>query len=157
MYFSHAFLNLKMSNNSFVSESLETAVKETVELQSDELKALANKIWSNPELSCQEYEAVEDLCGFLTRNGYTVTKNYKDISTAFLGEYQTPGFDAAKDPCVAVLCEYDALPEIGHACGHNLVIQIIRFPMTPKRKNYLNLHYRLPKPELLLSLPCAKL
>ena len=41
--------------------------------------------------------------------------------TAFESSVQTPGFDAKVHPTIAIMAEYDALPEIGHACGHNVI------------------------------------
>ena len=57
------------------------------------------------------------LTNFLEKHGFPVTRNYI-LDTGFKAEWgKGPG------PHVAVLCEYDALPDIGHACGHNLIAE----------------------------------
>lgn len=83
-----------------------------------DLYAISDAIWSNPELGWEEHKAHELLTDFLAKNGFPVEKHHLGLKTSFratLGEGQ---------PHVAVLCEYDALPEIGHACGHNLIAEV---------------------------------
>lgn len=60
------------------------------------------------------------LTDFLEKHGFLVEKHFK-LETAFRATW---GSDAGNRPHVAVLCEYDALPEIGHACGHNLIAEL---------------------------------
>ncbi len=72
---------------------------------------------ANPELSFREYKAVELLTGILRREGFAVTEKVADLETAFVAAYPAH----RPTPTVAFLAEYDALPEIGHACGHNLI------------------------------------
>ncbi|MCL1787852.1 MAG: M20 family metallopeptidase [Defluviitaleaceae bacterium] len=94
----------------------------------DQLKTIANALkpdlcqisdfmYHHPELGNREYQAVQKLTAFLTQNGFAVTSPVLDMDTAFVAVYDTgrPG------PSVAFICEYDALPEIGHACGHNMI------------------------------------
>jgi len=83
----------------------------------DELCQISDFMYHNPELGNQEYKAAARLTDYLTANGFSVEKSVLGIETAFAAVYDSgkPG------KSVAFLCEYDALPEIGHACGHNLI------------------------------------
>lgn len=93
-----------------------TIIKEIESLR-DQLCEISDFICKNPELGDCEYKAVEKLTGFLTAASFKLEKNLVDRSTAFRAVYDSglPG------PAVAFLCEYDALPEVGHGCGHNMI------------------------------------
>ncbi|GAU96252.1 hypothetical protein RvY_07723 [Ramazzottius varieornatus] len=106
-----------------VSEQLESIVQSMLEDHAERLAVLATEIWKNPELNYKEVIAAKLLTDYLKENGHNTTQPYGGLQTAFLAQYQTANFDASKHPTVAVLCEYDALPEIGHACGHNLIAE----------------------------------
>ena len=84
----------------------------------DELHELSRAIWSHPELKYEEKFAHDYLTKFLEKHDFEVERNYLGIDTAFRA---TTG---EGKPHVAVLCEYDALPDIGHACGHNLIAEV---------------------------------
>ena len=80
-----------------------------------DLKELNEYIYKNPELGRKEFKACEAHKNILKKYGFKVTDNYIGIETAYLAEYSSE-----KDgPKIAYLAEYDALPEIGHGCGHN--------------------------------------
>jgi|EP01046_Picozoa_sp_COSAG06_P048967 metal-dependent amidase/aminoacylase/carboxypeptidase family protein len=82
----------------------------------EELEETASKIWENPELNFEEHYCHALLTDFLgAMDGVDVVPGYLDIPTAFKA---TAG---SGKPVVAVCAEYDALPGIGHACGHNLI------------------------------------
>nr|WP_303740696.1 M20 family metallopeptidase [Lutispora saccharofermentans] len=74
-------------------------------------------IYKNPELGNEEYKAVEKLTSFLKLHSFEVEYGIADRETAFRAVYDSK----APGPCIAYLCEYDALPEIGHGCGHNMI------------------------------------
>lgn len=78
---------------------------------------LSNKIYENPELGNEEYKACSLHVELLKKSGFKVEEKYLDIDTAFKAEYDStkPG------PTIAFLSEYDALPGIGHGCGHNML------------------------------------
>lgn len=82
----------------------------------DDLRALAKTLHDNPELSWQEHESVAAICALIERHGGGVERTFGGLDTSFRARVGT----GAK-PHVAILAEYDALPEIGHACGHNLI------------------------------------
>lgn len=83
----------------------------------ERLRKIALTIHENPELGYKEYKAVELLTNLLKSEGFTVEKNIVDLETAFVATYTGEG----KGPTIGLLCEYDALPKLGHACGHNLI------------------------------------
>lgn len=87
-----------------------------LESRRDELTAVSRSIWENPETGHREYKASGLLTQMLEKNGFEVTKGICGLETAFMGVKKSgkPG------PVIAFVAEYDALPGIGHACGHNL-------------------------------------
>jgi amidohydrolase len=83
---------------------------------SQELSALARRIHAHPELCFEEHQAAGWLSEYLERElGAKVERGVGGLPTAFRARVGKPG------PRIAILAEYDALPEIGHACGHNLI------------------------------------
>jgi amidohydrolase len=81
----------------------------------DDLLALSREIHADPELAYQERRAADRICALLARHGHALERSLGGLDTAFRARVGPPG------PSVALLAEYDALPEIGHACGHNLI------------------------------------
>lgn len=73
------------------------------------------QIWSNPELAYEEHIAHDAICSLLVDLGFTVTRHAYGIATSFEAIYGSGGRQ------VSFNAEYDALPGIGHACGHNLI------------------------------------
>lgn len=84
----------------------------------DDLWDTAVFIHEHPEPGLQEFQAVEKLTGLLEHHGFTIERDIAGMKTAFRATYTLNGTLA---PTVAYLAEYDALPEVGHACGHNLI------------------------------------
>jgi len=83
---------------------------------SDELEQLSRKIHDHPELGYQEVKASAWLAEFLGARGFKVERGIAGVDTAFRAT-----LDTGDGPTVAIMCEYDALPGIGHACGHNVI------------------------------------
>lgn len=81
------------------------------------MEAVSLAIHARPELKFAEFHAQEVLTGWLAESGFAVRAPVGGVETAFLAVHE----GAAPGPCVAVLLEYDALPGIGHGCGHNLI------------------------------------
>ena len=94
---------------------------EAIDAAGGELSRLSSEIWSNPELNFEEKHANGILTSFLESKGMSMQRHYV-VDTAFRAE--VGGGVGDDGPNVAVLCEYDALPEIGHACGHNLIAEV---------------------------------
>jgi metal-dependent amidase/aminoacylase/carboxypeptidase family protein len=74
-----------------------------------------SQIWSNPELAYEERKAHDAICDFLESQGFTVTRHAYGVDTSFECLSGTEG------RLINFNAEYDALPDIGHACGHNLI------------------------------------
>jgi len=88
-----------------------------IDRRAPELWELALRLHANPELGYEEHQAAGWLSEFLEREGFQVERGLAGLSTAFRARYPA----AAPGARLAVLAEYDALPELGHACGHNLI------------------------------------
>ncbi len=86
-----------------------------IDKEASALVALSRRIHGSPELRFEEHQASTWLVEYLRECGFDVEKPAFGLSTAFVA---TKG---SGRPRVALLCEYDALPEIGHACGHNVI------------------------------------
>lgn len=80
--------------------------------------ALSHRIHANPEVAFEEHQAASDVADALREHGYTVQIPVAGLATAVLG---TMDGRAGEGSTVAVLAEYDALPGLGHGCGHNLM------------------------------------
>jgi amidohydrolase len=84
----------------------------------DELIRISLDIHDQPEVAFQEFRAADLLAGSLERHGFTVERGVGGLATAFRGTVKGGG---GEGPTVAILAEYDALPDVGHGCGHNLL------------------------------------
>ena len=87
----------------------------SIDVMSGELISIAKLIHTWAELSFEEKKSSQLLANFLADNGFKVEKPIAGLRTAFKAEY------GEGTPRIALLAEYDALPEIGHACGHNMI------------------------------------
>ncbi len=96
-------------------KNLKASVRDTVDAHCHLLSELSLKIHSNPELGFQEVKAAAWLTQYLEDNGFSVECGICELPTAFRGSY------GQGKPAIAILAEYDALPKLGHACGHNLI------------------------------------
>src|SRR5258705_12800401 len=96
--------------------TVKDAIGQATDRLGDEIEALSHKIHAHPELAYQEVQACGWLCDFLGAKGYKVEKGVGGVDTAFRATLET-----GTGPTIAILCEYDALPGIGHACGHNVI------------------------------------
>ncbi|NXC79773.1 P20D2 protein, partial [Cercotrichas coryphoeus] len=107
-------------------EALKQRACESVDLNAARLGALSRDIWSRPELAYAEHQAHDALTRFFSGGdlpgaAWAVRPRYK-LGTAFRADWGTA---APQDPLrLAFLCEYDALPGLGHACGHNLIAEV---------------------------------
>ena len=99
-----------------LSPEIEKAIDASVDRERDALVKLARDIHANPELRFEEHKAAGWIAELLRARGFEVEQGLAGMSTALRARR-----GQAKGPKVAILGEYDALPEIGHACGHNLI------------------------------------
>lgn len=96
---------------------LKNRVIQNVDARRDELVALSQEIHAHPEIAFKETETVQRICAALERHGFQITRGVGGIETSFRAEL----CGTVDGPTIAFLAEYDALPELGHACGHNIV------------------------------------
>ncbi len=99
-----------------LASEIAAAIDSTVDAEAPALKELALKIHANPELRFEEHKAAKWIGDLVEARGFTVERGGASMPTAFRARAGKSG-----GPTVAILAEYDALPEIGHACGHNLI------------------------------------
>ena len=81
----------------------------------EQLREISVWMYHNPELAYAERESSHRLSSFLADQGFTVTYPAHGLETSFEATVGNGG------PRVVICCEYDALPEVGHACGHNII------------------------------------
>lgn len=97
---------------------MKNKIKKTIEDNLEYVfKNIGTVLYKNPEISEEEYKSCKLIVEFMEMEGFTVEENFCNIETAFKAVYKgkKPGEK------IAFLCEYDALPNIGHGCGHNLI------------------------------------
>ena len=98
-----------------MTETLEQ-IKKSIDSFRNDLRAMADYIWDNPEIAYKEYKACAAQVDFLAKHGFKAESNVYGVETAY-----TTRLDNGDGPTFAIAAEYDALPEIGHGCGHNLI------------------------------------
>ncbi len=98
-------------------DAAKTQVADAVDRLADELERLSHQIHANPELAFKEEKASAWLAGFLEQQGAAVERGVGGLPTAFRATIAGRG----PGPTIAIMAEYDALPNIGHACGHNVI------------------------------------
>jgi amidohydrolase len=98
-------------------DALKQRIVSAVETRRDELIGIADALHANPEIAFEEFESAALLSDTLEKNGFAVERAVAGLETAFVATLE----GQAGGPTVAILAEYDALPGLGHACGHNLI------------------------------------
>jgi len=109
-----------MEGSGDLRSELRQQVVQEVDRLRDRLVEISRTIHGNPELGLKEYKSSELLAGELEKNGFVVERKVAGMDTAFKATFK----GKQGGPVIALLAEYDALPEIGHACGHNLIATI---------------------------------
>ncbi len=87
----------------------------TVEADAERLTALSDLLHANPEVAWNEHKAARWVAEALVEVGFTIEAGYLGLETAFLATFGDGPFR------LGLIAEYDALPGLGHACGHNLI------------------------------------
>ena len=90
-------------------------VKASLDKLIPSLEEVSDWMYENPELGFEEYKTSEHLINYMRSNGLEVKTPVGGLDTAFSSSIGSSG------PLVVLCVEYDALPEIGHACGHNII------------------------------------
>lgn len=98
-----------------MTTDLKQAARERIERAMPELIDLSHRLYANPELNYAEVKAAGWLTDWLESAGFAVERGIADLPTAFRATF---GNGSLK---VAFIAEYDALPDVGHACGHNII------------------------------------
>ncbi len=99
-------------------ERLKIKICDHIDNLAPELIELSRTIHGQPELAFEETKASHCLSSFLKKHGFSCQPGVGEMPTAFIAGYPP---HSTKRPTVAFLAEYDALPNLGHACGHNLI------------------------------------
>ncbi|MEI9991261.1 MAG: amidohydrolase [Rhizomicrobium sp.] len=97
-------------------EQLKKDVCAAVDGLAEELLALSHAIHGEPELALEEFKAAKRLTDAVEGHGIAVQREAFGLKTGYAAEFGKDG-----GPNIAILSEYDALPGIGHACGHNII------------------------------------
>ena len=95
------------------------AINDVIDTNIDNYKQLVQYMYDHPELGFKEYKAQKIMCEYLESKGFEVEKGLA-VETDFVATYKSK----KEGPTMAFMCEYDALPEVGHGCGHNLIAGI---------------------------------
>ena len=103
------------TDDTTATDQLKEVARQRVERAHEALIGLSHWIQANPELNYQETMACDWLTEWLEKAGFDVQRNVAELDTAFVGTYGPGPLN------VAIIAEYDALPEVGHACGHNVI------------------------------------
>jgi amidohydrolase len=97
---------------------IKTDITDQVDAMAPELIALSQRLYDHPETAYQEHKACRWLSAFIEKQGFAVKTAVGGVETAFTARSAE---QPAATPSIAFLAEYDALPKIGHGCGHNLI------------------------------------
>ena len=100
-----------------MQDEIKCLIKESVAANMGELKSIRTYLYENPEVGGEEAKAFELLTITMKEHGFNVTTDFHNIDYCFKAEYDS-GREGA---VIGITAEYDALPEIGHGCGHNII------------------------------------
>jgi amidohydrolase len=100
-----------------MTDSFKEKVSKEIDARREKLIDVSMAIHDEPELGHQEFKASALLVSELEKLGFEVEKGTSGLATAFKAIHKGKG----EGPTVAIIAEYDALPELGHACGHNII------------------------------------
>lgn len=105
------------NNNVGLGIDMKDSMIKFLDEQQQSFYDISTYIGENPELGHEEFKSSKILAENLAQHGFQVETGVCGLETAFEATYDSgvPG------PIIGFMCEYDALPEIGHACGHNLI------------------------------------
>ena len=91
-------------------------IREILEEKKASILELEKFLYANPEIEMEEYKAKEKFIELLEKEGFEVEKDIEGLPTAFVARKSN-----GEGPSIGICAEYDALPGLGHACGHNLI------------------------------------
>ena len=91
-------------------------IAEILETKKADMRELEKFLYDNPEIEMEEFKAKEKFIELLEKEGFEIEKDIEGLPTAFVAHKSN-----GEGPSIGICSEYDALPGIGHACGHNLI------------------------------------
>ncbi|KAJ1894301.1 hypothetical protein LPJ66_005270 [Kickxella alabastrina] len=100
--------------------SVDQIIADTIGKASTDLRALSLAIHDHPETALKEAKASKAICDYLAQRGFQITRQAGSLPTAFVSTYTSPK-GAHNGLYIGFCAEFDALPGIGHGCGHNLI------------------------------------
>lgn len=102
-------------------EQVWDAAAAEVESLREDLEFVVHDLHAHPETAFAEHRSMNALADMAEKHGFAAQRGVFGLETAFMAEVASDDFDPGRHPSVAVMAEYDALPGIGHACGHNII------------------------------------
>ncbi|WP_084436844.1 M20 family metallopeptidase [Aldersonia kunmingensis] len=103
------------SDNSVVADDLAAVADRAVAAAASDLIELSHSIHAEPELGFEEFKSASKVVTLLAEHGFDIETGVADLPTAFTASF------GSGELVLGLCAEYDALPEIGHACGHNII------------------------------------
>lgn len=103
------------------TEDLQSRLESLVDAQAEGLTRILHLLHENPETAFQEHRAAEWIVEYLAAHDIAAQCPAHGLDTAVRAELESEGFDPARHRTIALMSEYDALPRIGHGCGHNVI------------------------------------
>lgn len=97
------------------------AASESADANRELAAHIVQDLHAHPETAFVEHRSMGMLADVVEQRGFPVRRGVYGVETAFEAEWRSPNFDASSHPTVAIMAEYDALPGIGHGCGHNVI------------------------------------
>ena len=91
-------------------------ISDILELKKTAIRGLEKFLYDNPEIEMEEFKAKEKFIELLRRENFIINKEIEGLPTAFVAHKSS-----GDGPSIGIVAEYDALPGMGHACGHNLI------------------------------------
>lgn len=127
-------------------------LNEYIDNISKEIIEMADSIFDNPELGLQEFESVKKIKDFLIKNGFSMEEDIYGFETAFRAKC-TVGKGGVR---IGLLCEYDALEGLGHACAHHMqgpsiIATAVALKEVLKEENFEIIVYGTPAEETIGS------
>jgi amidohydrolase len=104
-----------MGGRKMTGKMLKARILEAIQTLTPVLVSISKEIHANPELAFEEFKACSAICGALESHGIQASKRAYGLETGITAEIGRAG------PYVSLISEYDALPDVGHACGHNII------------------------------------
>lgn len=92
------------------------SIREILESKKDSILELEKFLYANPEIEMEEFKAKAKFIELLEKEGFEIERDIEGLPTAFVAQKSN-----GEGPRIGICAEYDALPGLGHACGHNLI------------------------------------